>query len=88
MFWTFQIQNLTHIVNLPVLKEKLGLEDKLTVYTLIFPNKSVSDLIIFNWILGFFLLFNIWTLYYRNILQNLFEMNFPKFIMTILAAQN
>ncbi|KAH0948859.1 hypothetical protein HN011_000201 [Eciton burchellii] len=36
----YQIQNLTHIVNLPVLKEKLGLEDKLTVYTLIFPNKS------------------------------------------------
>jgi len=43
MFWIFQIQNLTHIVDLPILKEKLKLKDKLTVYTLVFPNKSVSD---------------------------------------------
>jgi len=45
MFWIFQIQNLTHLVDLSILREKLKLKlkDKLTVYTLVFPNKSVSN---------------------------------------------
>lgn len=43
-----QIQNLTHIIDLPVLKETVKLEyDKPKVYALVFPNKSVSFCIIF-----------------------------------------
>ncbi|EZA48320.1 Aspartyl-tRNA synthetase, mitochondrial [Ooceraea biroi] len=37
----YQIQNLTHVVDLPVLKESMKLEhDKANVYALVFPNKS------------------------------------------------
>lgn len=42
-FRVFQIQNLTHISDLSVLKRTMKLEDdKQKVYALIFPNKLVS----------------------------------------------
>lgn len=39
---TFQIQNLTHMFDLPVLKEAVKSEDKQKVYVLVFPEKSVG----------------------------------------------